>query len=455
MKRSYFFIGLAIFYLIIFFAPNKPVYFGAYFVSTFFFYLSNKNLRTSFLYSLILSIFSEIGLAGSLFLMEPNSLNMGSGWWISPMTLILIIMIPFSFNKQLSRIHTADVFVLLFFIWSIINLIIYSYTNVFLGILTLTECIIAYYLLRIYLSKTDLQIVVVLLLSILLFQSIIGIIQWRAQRPLGITAEPVMIDRSSGFTTVEEENLFRITGTTGHPNILASTLLVLSPFLFISKKNNRLNILFRILVFFALFFTFSRVAWAIFIICFSYYFITYILKKNIGNLLESINLKATGIIITVFVLVFIILSPYLSTRFRSIPLAFEEGGSMNIRLKLYQEALSMIVQFPVFGVGINRSLETYAAYPSSNIMRFIYPSGFYRIHNTFLEIVSETGIVGLIFFMVLLFLVIKKAYIDRHLDFQKASLIGLFSLIGIASFNPFFHFSQFRLFFLLSALILV
>ncbi len=454
MKKSYFYLGLALFYLIIFFAPNKPVYFGAYFVSTFSFYLYSKNFITSLLYSLILSLFSEIGLAGSLFLMEPSSLNMGSGWWVSPMTIFLVALLPLSLNRKSLKIHLADILVLLFFIWSAINSVIYPYTNVFLGFVTLSECILIYYLLRIHLTKKDIPIIIILFLSMLLFQTVIGLMQWRVQRPLGQTFEPIITDRSGGFTTVEEENLFRVTGTTGHPNILASVLLVLSPFLFFCSQKNRWNILFEILVSFAIFFTFSRVAWAIFLFSLVYYLWSGYIPLDLKIKIRKINLSVFSVFVVLFFFIFITMFPYLAVRLQSFSLAFEEGGSMNIRLKLYQEALSMILQYPIFGVGLNRSLETYALNPSTNITRFIYPSGFYRIHNTFLEIASETGIIGSIFFIAFIFLVLKKAYSDRHTDYKKASLIGLLSLIGISFFNPFFHFSQFRLFFLLSALIL-
>lgn len=451
LNKNYFFLGLVIFYLLSIFSPNKLIYFSAYFVSTLFFYLSTKNLRISLLYSLILSLFSDFGLAKSLFIMQPEELNLGSGWSISPMAVFIIALLPFSFKNELKRIRTVDFFVLIFFLLSFISLFIFPYTNVLYGIISLGEVTLAYFIFRIHLAKEDLSSITKILISLILFQTILAGVQFLLQRPVGQVAESIITNNPYGLATIEDTNLFRLSGTFAHPNYLASFLLITIPFLFLYKtKNFTLNFLklFPVLI---LFFTYSRASWIIFIIIAILMFAKSILSFN------KIYFSKQQIVIFlgVILLSFTLLSPYISKRLQSFSLAFEQRGSFDVRLSTYQEALSIIQQYPLFGVGLYRSIEQYAYNPITDTFGNIKASRALGIHNTFLEIAAETGIPGLILFTLFLVFVFKHYFhLKSKSNFQKAAFYGLISLIGMSMFNPFFHSSQFRLFFLLSAIIL-
>ena len=449
----YFFLGLVIFYLIIFLSPNKIIYFSAYFISTIFFYLSTKNLWISLLFSLILSLFSDVGLGASLFLMQPEELRLGSGWFISPMTVLLFCLLPFSLKKEHLSKNKIDLIVLLFLLWNIFSFVIYPYQNVLYGVIFLSELILLYYVLRVNIKRENLSSIIHILISLLIFQIGLGFVQFLLGRPIGIIAEGIGVSTPYGFTTIEDRNIFRITGTFAHPNFFASFLLITIPFIILYKTKYSVFSFLKIFSVLAVIFTYSRAAWIIFTILAFLMLGTAKFYQNIRKKLVSKSIVA----LIIFVLaVFILLQPYIYNRLHSFSLAFAERGSFAVRLATYQEALSIVQQFPLVGVGLYRSIEYYAYNPVSETFKMILANRALGIHNTFLEIAAETGIPGFIIFTLFLVLVFRHYFhLKNKSNSQKAAFYGLIGLIGMSMFNPFFHSSQFRLFFLLSAIILV
>lgn len=444
-----FLVGLFIFYILIAFSPNKIIYFSAYFISALFFYVSTRNIRISLFYTLILSVFSEIGLAGSWFLMDPKELNLGSGYWISPLTVIMAALIPLTFGHFKIRYRKADLIILLFFIWNTVNFILFPYTNALYGLINLGEMVLFYFLSRVYLSKENLSDVAILLMSMLVFQTGIGLLQWLFQRPLGLVAESVLVSNQFGITASEDTSLFRITGTLGHPNLLASFFLSFIPFQIFSGKKRKFKYLTLFLSFIALFFTYSRAAWLV-----GFLYLSILFKNELWNISRSFKLRYF-LLLLIFIPFFIFFMPNLTARLDTFSQAMEEFGSVEVRLKLLSEASSIIIQFPFTGVGLNRSLEVFSENPVTNIFEKIVPSGFYRIHNTPLEMASEIGIPGLLLFLLFLFFVFKSFFSGKKNYLKNAAALGLSGLLFISLFNPFFHSSQFRLFFLLSAIIML
>lgn len=440
MNRKYFYLGLILFYLLIFFASHKLVYFSAYFITTFFFYLSTRKLTISLIYSLILSLFSEIGLAASLFIMEPKELNLGSGYLISPTTLILLFLIPASlFTKKSYRFEKADVFLMLFYLWTIVSFFLWPLQNVFLGLLQLSELMLVYYVLRIHLSYDIHRAISLLLISMIVFQTLIGGIQIVLQRPYGTVAESVNVETPYGIVASEDENVYRVTGTFAHPNLFGAFLLALSPFLFYYPFTRKLGSLIKLLFGLSLVFTFSRAVWIFFIS-----FLLYFWRRKKQWMIGIAGLT-----------VVLLLSSVISGRLTSIPQAFEEGGSMSVRFKLFEEGLTIVKEFPLFGVGLNRSLEYYAYTPVTDIFTIRKPDAFYKIHNTFLEIATEIGLPGLLFFILFLINVFNVKRDGANTIFYSSSRAGLFLLIAIVQLHPFFHASPFRWVFLLTPLILL
>src|SRR3990167_5383936 len=110
---------LVVFYSFQFFFSSKIFYFLSFFILAFFMWRATRNLTKSLSYTLVLALFSEVGLAGSLFVMEPRNLNPDIGWWISPLTLIVVCLLPLTLaNGLVKKIKTADLLVAAFLIWN-------------------------------------------------------------------------------------------------------------------------------------------------------------------------------------------------------------------------------------------------------------------------------------------------------------------------------------------------
>lgn len=449
MKKYFFFLGLILFYFITFFAPHKLIYFSAYFASTFFFYKATNSIRRSLLYSLILSLFSDFGFAKSIFMMEPKEFNLGPGYFISPMTIFGLSLLPFSLVKNRKTYQSADLFVLVFFILSLVSFYIFPYTNVLYGVISLGEIILVYFILRNQLVKDDYNIPKILI-SLIIFQIILAGTQFLLQRPLGQVAEGVITNNPYGLTTREDTNLFRLSGTFAHPNFLASFILQTFPFTLLYPSTYILLNLLKILSLVVLVFTYSRAAWIIFALIIILLFFA-----------KQIHLKFLKVIPLYYYLIpisltflFIILTPYLNARLNSFPQAFEEYGSFGVRTKLLEEGISLVSQYPLTGVGLYRSIEEYANNPVTDLFERVPVGRFYGIHNTPLEIASEIGIPGLLFFVFFILFVFQHYLKSKRTYLKNAAFFGLLGLLGISMFNPFFHTSQFRIFFLLAAIIL-
>ena len=159
------------------------------------------------------------------------------------------------------------------------------------------------------------------------------------------------------------------------------------------------------------------------------------------------------------VIISYILLPYFLVRIKTLPFTFEDFGSLGLRVKLTEEAVSIVQKNPLFGVGLNRSLEYYALNPKTDIFSGREPDAFFKIHNTFLEIAAETGIPGLLFFMGFILMIDEHAV--RHGFSKKTNIIGFSAMLGLSGLliisyvNPFFHTSQMRILILLSVMITV
>ena len=104
-------------------------------------------------------------------------------------------------------------------------------------------------------------------------------------------------------------------------------------------------------------------------------------------------------------------------------------GSGLVRLKLWQEALGIIKDFPLFGAGLN----TYMAVS----LRYSIPGGGERMsyaHNSYLQMAAETGLAGLACFLWILVRFFRLEF--RALLLRDSPLWGysLGLLAGISAF---------------------
>lgn len=97
------------------------------------------------------------------------------------------------------------------------------------------------------------------------------------------------------------------------------------------------------------------------------------------------------------------------TRASSINLSTNDG-SVNQRIRYYKHCLTQFYETPFTGVGIGNWKLYSIDYDKKDINGFVVP---YHAHNDFLQILSELGIFGVIFYLLFIFYSIKKLFFNR------------------------------------------
>ena len=250
------------------------------------------------------------------------------------------------------------------------------------------------------------------------FQSILAIGQFLKQSSLGLKfiEAGVFKPGAPGVATFIMENgekVMRAYGSFPHPNVLAGFLLLGIfgiYFLWLNKvKNYWLLITSYGLLVFALFLTFSRTAIVIFMIGSLAMLIVRMFSKL--RIVRMQTIKLFGLFLISCLISIAILFPYLQARFFEI--SFEEQA-IDLRFFYNKMALEMIKEKPWLGVGIGNFVtysENYPAYlRAAEKMLDLESKGiqgevkgipqwiFQPVHNIYLLIGAEMGIIGLIVF---------------------------------------------------------
>ena len=98
-----------------------------------------------------------------------------------------------------------------------------------------------------------------------------------------------------------------------------------------------------------------------------------------------------------------------------------EGGDLNSRVEIWQAALEVMDQEPVTGTGVGAGRRLIAT-------TYGQAEG---AHNTYLSVALETGAVGLALFLLVLYVVFRRAAQVRGLERGLIVVIGLCLLVGL------------------------
>lgn len=273
-----------------------------------------------------------------------------------------------------------------------------------------------------------------------ILQSAVAINQFFVQKSLGlkIFAESPLASNINGVAkiVVGGEKIVRAYGLVPHPNILAAILMIGIfgiVYLFVRKCQDRdflkktyaLAILTVLSV--ALFLTFSRS-----VIVISFIFLMawlLILCKN--KEYRKPVLIVFLLLLIVYCLLFIAYWSYFSARYDVGALA--NSQSLNLRFFYNQEALRMIEQKPVLGVGQGNFVWSLMNLTGANLEPWMWQP----VHNIYLLIASETGLLGLFAFLGFLFLIIKGVWQRRKDLFVSCFLFLVSCLFVIGLFDHF------------------
>jgi len=195
--------------------------------------------------------------------------------------------------------------------------------------------------------------------------------------------------------------------------------------LLIKKRTNSQRLLwinYGLLFFFsvACLFSFSRSAWLGLSLGLLIVFLVHcrkIFKKKIDWRSQEVKLIIVGSLL--FIVVFSSISSLFTTRFDSQNRL--ESISTCERLTSFGQAKKIIMSYPFFGVGVGN--YTVASFQNSSFN----PSYYYQpVHNVFLLVWSELGIMGLLCFLGLLIFLVLQQF--RQLSQSEISLAILAAL---------------------------
>lgn len=281
-------------------------------------------------------------------------------------------------------------------------------------------------------SESDLHVVLKVIFTSVLIQGVIAIGQHLTRSTLGLEFFGAYDDpglRTQTWQGLAERT--RVGGTIGHPNALALFFdlllplgfsLMFCPFPF--KRRTRLLVASAIgLGTLGLMFTLSRGGFvATGLGCLLIFFVW--LKQRIGFL----RALCATILPTVLILVSVFGTPNLvSKRFFRDDYKAAFG-----RIPLIQVALDMIQHRPLFGVGLNNYSEIAPRHDKTR--QRITSWWNVPVHNQFLFIAAETGLVGLGSFLLFILVILRSVWPAIRSSDPLLAWTGLGVAVGIAVF---------------------
>lgn len=242
----------------------------------------------------------------------------------------------------------------------------------------------------------------------LFFESTLTVVQFFNHGSLGgifyFFGERTFNSQTPGIAnaTIAGSLILRPYATFSHPNVLAAYLLISITMLLFSKSS-KVKASLIVLGTIALFLTLSRAAIVAFIAVSPFY------------LFERLKLKKVFVFLALAFLAILVLSP-IRLRFENLNLTDE---SVATRISLSKVAIDMFLRKPILGAGLNDFFE------NANSSQ--------PVHNIFLLSLSETGIVGFLFFLWFIIKTYKK-------NISRKNLLALTLLSEILFLGFFDHY---------------
>lgn len=293
------------------------------------------------------------------------------------------------------------------------------------GVFSVLERFLLYlYIVKVVTSREDAVFMVRLLLIGLVVQSVVMLAQAG-----GLMGD---IDYYGIKARTEFAGDSRISGTIGSPNPAAAYLAMSMAVAFsvllsgLRWPDKCLAIVGLTTAILPMIFTLSRGGWVSLLVSFA-------ILVALGG--RRVPRKTVGAVAFVFV--------FLAIPFRSAieqRLYGDDNGSIASRMPLNELASVMIQDHPLLGVGANNfsvAMQPYLAHSFSG--DFLY-----AVHNAYLLICAETGVVGLIAFLWFLIAIVHKGLRSRKLRDPSTTLPALGCAAAVVGFMVQMNFDPFR-----------
>jgi O-antigen ligase len=304
-------------------------------------------------------------------------------------------------------------------IWSVFS--IYNSGNLiasWVGILRMVKlCIFMMVVATLVRDKQDIHLSFITLFINVIIQSFVCIVQYLTGSFFGL------FDLGVKYTG----DLVRVPGTMGWPNTAGTFLAALTSMaiiLYITKADKKLNTLSLVTILagsIAIIATYSRGSWFAFFVALAIgIFISHARKwLNSGTIL-----RFTLIVVALLaVLLIAFAAPFTQDIMLRLNQIESSPGVINDRISLNIIAENMILAHPLLGVGLNTFIDVMREYDTTGVSyRLAYP-----VHNAYLLIASETGLVGLGLFLIFTVTILSSYFrATKNMDrFTSVSAICL------------------------------
>lgn len=358
--------------------------------------------------------------------------------------ILIILLLVFSAKKVFSSKQTqtfiGNKFFLLFVLVLFVPLLYASQPLALLyGFLKIFEFFYLGLYIATQLTKKDLKPVIAILTVTALLESLLAVVQFITQGsvggPLYFVGERLYSLSSLGIAAMNTSHglAVRPYGTFSHPNVLAFFLFVGVVFSSYGMHNSKGKLRYALLAAIicieaGLFLTFSRTILLVNILFLLYAF-GFVTIRESGK-------KIRNIFFAGFLVLFTIL--YLTVNNLRFLAPSEIIHSVIPRQDLVEISLSAIQQHPLFGLGLNNFYYYEGTIQTEFTSVYLQP-----VHNIFLLIASQVGIVGLSLFLYFLLVVTQSAW--KHAKHERkifscteVPLVLVASLIFVGMFDHFF-----------------
>ena len=360
--------------------------------------------------------------------------------------LVLLIFVLFIFSKKKFLISNfkflikSQFLILLFVVCLVVGIVLSKSPSAGVyGLLKLSEFGFLGFYVAHNIKKLKLENILLMFSIGIIFESFLAISQYLSNGSLqGIFyffGERFFNSLTPGIANASlgGELFLRPYGTFPHPNVLAGFLVIAMTLIVSSIKYQVLSMrnivltLSLVIGTIALFLTLSRVATLVWLIFIGSWLMVRGIKK--------IKLKTSifYILLSIFSLLlvsFIFASSSFHYRFTNINLSDE---SIVQRKNLIQNSITMAKDHPIFGVGLNNFLVNLPLYQTPHISPFYLQP----VHNIFLLVFAETGIIGLGFFIWFIYKTYKKIK-EKKYTIHNTYYILLFSVLLLGMFDHYF-----------------
>jgi O-antigen ligase len=143
-------------------------------------------------------------------------------------------------------------------------------------------------------------------------------------------------------------------------------------------------------------------------------------------------MKSLGIIVILVMIVIGYLFFQNNTFLQRFSLTKITDESITQRQELISQSINMFTKAPIFGIGINNFFNNLNISNIKSLTLLIQP-----VHNIFLLVLSETGLIGLGFFLYVFYKCFKQAYLLKTKEI-KYLLLVLFTVIFLGFFDHYF-----------------